>query len=297
MLSSTRDMVLTIGRIYCDLIFTDFPAMPQQGREVFASGFKPVLGGGALIMAANSAALGRRTALVARYGTDPLSEALEPQLHAIGVDTQFIERSADAGPQVTVAMVKAAERAFLSHRAGAVEPRTTTNALSHPQAAHLHIAEFSTLVEIPDLVNRAREHGLTVSLDPSWDDTLIQNTDLIDRCRGVEVFLPNFAEGRAITGKSTPQDVLDTLAPHFRVVALKLGRDGAMLRHAGETIILPAPPVEVVDTTGAGDAFNAGFINAWLLGGAPGDWLQAGIAAGSRSVQIIGGIELNGIAA
>ena len=68
--------VLSLGRIYCDLIFTGLPAMPRLGREVFAEGMTLSLGGGAFITAAHSAAHGRTTALVARFGTDALSAAI-----------------------------------------------------------------------------------------------------------------------------------------------------------------------------------------------------------------------------
>lgn len=284
-----RDLVLCIGRIYCDLVFTGLNATPQQGREVFASGFTPALGGGAYIAAAHLASLGRRTALVARYGTDPLSLALGSQLSGIGASLEFIEHAADAGPQVTVVTVEGGERAFLSHRAGRAEPRTANAALAHPSATHLHIAEYATLAEIPRLVARARMNGLTVSLDPSWDDSLIHDPDLIEACKGIDIFLPNLSEAQAITGKDRPLDVLDALAPHFPTVALKLGADGALLHHAGRPIAERAPVVPVVDTTGAGDAFNAGLINAWLRGGGPRDWLTAAISCGSRSVQAVGG--------
>ncbi len=288
----SRDTVLSIGRIYCDLVFTGLDHMPKQGSEVFAEALTPTLGGGALIVAGQCAALGRRSALVSRYGTDRLSVALEDMLDGIDVDLSYLERAADAGPQVTVAMVEGTERAFLSRRAGSVEPNTLAAALADERAAHLHIAEYATLVEIPDLVARAKDNGLSVSLDPSWDDALIHSPDLIEACQGIDLFLPNLAEGRAITGKDAPEDVLTALAPHFPIVALKLGQEGAMLSHQGRVISAPADKVKVVDTTGAGDTFDAGLIGTWLTGGKPGDWLAAAIAAASRSIQSIGGVQI-----
>lgn len=222
--SFSRDTVLSIGRIYCDLVFTGLDRMPEQGSEVFADTLTPTLGGGALIVASQCAALGRRSALVSRYGTDPLSMALEDQFDRVDVDLTYLERAADAGPQVTVVMVEGTERAFLSRRAGSVEPHTLPAALADRRAAHLHIAEYATLFEVPNLVTRAKMNGLSVSLDPSWDDELIRSPDLIQACKGVDLFLPNLSEGRAITGRDAPEDVLAALVPHFPVVALKLGR-------------------------------------------------------------------------
>ena len=281
--------VLSLGRIYCDLIFPGLPAMSRLGREVFADGMTLSLGGGAFITAAHSAAHGRTTALVARFGTDALSAAMEPQLAMQGIDLRFLDRHPYAGPQVTVAMIKGEERAFLSRRAGKAEPATLEAALAWPEARHLHIAEYATLVEMPGIVERAKARGLTVSLDPSWDDDLIRDPQFLDRCAGIDVFLPNLEEASIVAGTAEPRRAIKFLAEHFPVLALKLGADGGMLSMGQEILALPAPQVGVVDTTGAGDAFNAGFLDAWLDGRPAGECLSAAIEAGSRSVQAAGG--------
>lgn len=281
--------VLSLGRIYCDLIFIGLPAMPRLGREVFAEGMTLSLGGGAFITAAHSAAHGRTTALVARFGTDALSAAMEPQLAIQGIDLRFLDRHPEAGPQVTVAMIEGEERAFLSRRAGKAEPATLEAALAWSEARHLHIAEYATLVEMPGIVERAKARGLTVSLDPSWDDTLIRDPQFLDRCAGIDVFLPNLEEASVLAGAAEPRRAIAFLAEHFPVVALKLGADGGMLSMDQEILTLPAPQVAVVDTTGAGDAFNAGFLDAWLDGRPAGECLSAAIDVGSRSVQAAGG--------
>ena len=160
-------LVLSAGRLYCDLVFRGLEAMPRLGEERFADDLAIVPGGGSFITAAHLVGLGRPAALLARLGEDPLSQSLLPALRASGVDLTFLERATDAGPQLTVAMVQDGERAFLSRRAGAARPTTLPAALGDVRAAHLHIAEFATLAEIPHLVTDARHHGLTVSLDPS----------------------------------------------------------------------------------------------------------------------------------
>ncbi|MGJ3262798.1 MAG: carbohydrate kinase family protein [Salinarimonas sp.] len=281
--------VLSVGRIYCDLVFTDLDGFPALGREVYARDLAIVAGGGAYIAAAHLAALGRPAALVARLGLDRLSAGLDDELGASRVDLRFLDRAAEAGPQVTVAMASDGERAFLTRRAGHVRPATLPRALAWGEAVHLHIAEYATLAEIPDLVARARDHGLTVSLDPSWDDALIRAPGLFDACAGVDVFLPNVEEALAITGAATAADALEALAERFPVVALKAGADGALLAADGVRRQAPARTVPVVDTTGAGDAFNAGFVHAWLAGAPPERTLAEAIAAASVAIQGPGG--------
>jgi Sugar kinases, ribokinase family len=287
--SSKAGAVLSLGRIYCDMVFRGLSGMPQLGRELFAEDFALTPGGGALITAAHLANLGRPSAVLARLGTDDLSRALLEQINKLGVDLQFLDRHETAGPQLTVVMVHGGDRAFLSRRAGHARPETFEAALGWSDVAHLHIAEFATLHEMPDAVSAAKAKGLTVSLDPSWDETLIHDPAFFERSAGVDVFLPNMEEAEALTGSSDPQTALTELARHFPLVALKLGGEGAMLSIDGRTIRLPSERVEVVDTTGAGDAFNSGFLDAWLSGASPEETLAAAIAAGTRSVQASGG--------
>ena len=281
--------VLNLGRIYCDMVFRGLDGMPQLGRELFANEFALTPGGGALITAAHLAAHGRHSALVARFGTDALSMALAEEIEQLGLDLQFLDRHETAGPQLTVVMVHGGDRAFLSRRAGHARPAGFEAALASPQVEHLHIAEYATLHEMPDAIAKAKAHGLTVSLDPSWDAELIRDPLFFERAAGTDVFLPNMEEAEALTGKSDPDTALALLGRHFPVVALKRGGAGAVLAASGEVIDLPSRHVDVVDTTGAGDAFNAGFLHAWLNGEDNRSALAAAIEAGTRSVQASGG--------
>jgi sugar/nucleoside kinase (ribokinase family) len=289
-MSAGRDLVLSIGRLYCDIVFRGLDAMPRLGEERFAETVAIVPGGGGFITAAHLAALGTHACLLARIGTDPLSGTLAPALTESGVDLRWLERTPEAGPQPTVVMVQDGERAFLSRRAGSARPATLDAALADPAARHLHIAEFATLAEIPDLIDRAKRAGLTVSLDPSWDDDWIRRPDLTARAAGADIFLPNAAEARAIANCDDLDRAGSRLARHFPVVLVKDGANGARLFQRDRSIALVAPEGgPVLDTTGAGDAFNAGFLAAWLAGRAPEQALAEGIACGTLSVRSVGG--------
>ncbi|TPW27179.1 carbohydrate kinase family protein [Pararhizobium mangrovi] len=284
-----REGVLCLGRIYCDLVFTGSQTMPVLGREIFADNLDIALGGGAFITAAHLEDLARPAMLLARFGTDAVSRALEGLFEESGIDLSFLERAADAGPQVTVAMVERAERAFLSRRAGHAIPRQVDAAFASPSVRHLHIAEYATLVEAPDLVRRARRHGLTVSLDPSWDADLIHSDAFGSEVDGIDLLLPNLAEATALTGTNDPYSALTALSNRFPIVALKAGADGAFVAEGKKQYEEEAAPAEAVDTTGAGDAFNAGFLASWLNGDPIHTCLHEGIERGSLSVQTVGG--------
>jgi sugar/nucleoside kinase (ribokinase family) len=267
--------------------------MPVLGRERFAQDVTIAAGGGAYITAAHLVSLGRPAALLTRLGTDPLSRSLDPELEASSVDLSYIERSGNAGPQPTVALIKDGERAFVSRRAGGSRPSTLEQALSARDIAHLHIAEFATLKDNPDVIAMARNLGLTVSLDPSWDDQLIrQDAGFFGMCTGVDIFLPNVEEGIALTGESSAEAILRSLQERFPLVVLKRGERGAVASCGSTCISAEALPVDVVDTTGAGDAFNAGFLHSWLKTADLERSLAAGIEAGALSVQSAGGAPL-----
>jgi sugar/nucleoside kinase (ribokinase family) len=148
----------------------------------------------------------------------------------------------------------------------AADRRSAGGVSGHRHPRCLHIAEYATLHEMPDLVLRAKAKGLTVSLDPSWDASLIYAPGFLEACRGVDVFLPNQEEAEAITGSADPQTAITLLGKSFPTVALKGGDRGAWVVSGFDMINLPAKVVPVVGTTGAGDAFNAGFLDAWLNG-------------------------------
>lgn len=289
---SKKSAILCLGRTYCDIIFTGLQSLPVIGREVFAEDIKIVAGGGAYITAAHLAHKGCDVALVSRLGFDPLSLGIIEEIENSGLDLQFLERSEAAGPQVTVASVVGEDRAFLSRRAGGAEPSTLDAAINWDKACHLHIAEYATLHEIPDLIARAKGKGLTVSLDTSWDESLIYDPNLLEACKGVDIFFPNLEEAFAITGSKEVAQILDRLAPYFPIIALKCGADGAWLQIADKRKEMRAPSVNVVDTTGAGDAFNAGFLASWLKDKDGEAALAEGVKTGSLAVQAAGGTSI-----
>lgn len=274
--------VLCVGRLYCDLIFAGVPRMPSLGTEIFANdlGFHP--GGGAFITASHLVRLGRPAALAAMVSAPPFGAALEPMLAASGVDTTLCRRLPDGTPpQLTAAVLGDDDRAFVTYRSGPACPPLDIDELKRLGAAHLHIGELTTLVERPDLIERARAAGMSISLDCAWDETLDPET-LSALIAKVDVFLPNTAEVDWLgdAGVALPEDVL---------LVIKCGRAGARAVAQGASFSAPAQKVGVVDTTGAGDAFNAGFLDAWLAGRPVQDCLVAGNAQGAVAVQQPGG--------
>ncbi|MDZ4137039.1 MAG: PfkB family carbohydrate kinase, partial [Paracoccaceae bacterium] len=146
--------------------------------------------------------------------------------------------------------------------------------------------------EMPDLVARAKAAGMTVSVDCSFDAEVLARPDLVALLRGVDVFLPNRAEATELA-RHAP------LADHAPLVVIKDGAQGATAICGETRLSRPAVARHVVDTVGAGDAFNAGFLEAWLetagsgttglMGDKLGDCLDAGAAIAAVALARSGG--------
>ncbi|MDU8946223.1 carbohydrate kinase family protein [Ovoidimarina sediminis] len=274
--------ILCVGRLYADLIFTEVPRMPTLGTEIYAGGFGIHAGGGAYISAAWFAALGHEAALASILPGEPFRAGLVTEIEAAGVSLA-VSRPAPPGldPQVTVAMVAGGDRAFLTRRSGAPCPDLAAADIRRSGAAHVHIGELATLMERPAILTAAREAGVTVSLDCSWDETL--DLEPLGRLLpGIDVFLPNAGEAEHL-GRAG-------IAPGLAgITVIKRGAEGATALIGGVETSAPADPVEVVDATGAGDAFNAGFLSAWLADRPVEACLAAGNALGARAISGRGG--------
>jgi len=281
--------VLCAGRLYCDFVFLGLPGMPELGREIFARELTVAPGGGAFIVAAQLAVLGRHAALGARLGTDPISRGLEVPIAALGVDMRWVERAADAGPQVTMAIPHKSDRAFVTHHAGAAVPATLRAAIASGHFRHLHVAELTTLLEMADLVALARDAGMTVSGDAGWDEAAFSDPRVSEHLRLLDVFLPNAEEAAALTGCDDPQAAAEALARVAKLVVIKAGPGEVRLRGGGISASLRPPSVAARDATGAGDAFIAGFLDRWLDGEAAEACLAWAVAAGSLAIRQAGG--------
>ncbi|MFW5654718.1 MAG: carbohydrate kinase family protein [Roseicyclus sp.] len=272
--------VVTAGRLYCDLVFTGLDAPPTSGHEVFAEDLHLRTGGGAFITAAYLARLGHDAALFATLPAAPFTDRVIADAELFGLRLHGTAPGAGTAPQITVAFPLGGDRSFVTKRVGPALPDIATM----PRARHLHIGEMTTALEHPDLIGAARRAGMTISLDCAWDGIALKRNDLGEVIAAVDLFFPNADEVAELARQGVeprPRQALVT----------KRGADGAEYRPAsGPTLHAPARPARIRDLTGAGDAFNAGFLSAWLRGAAPQRALQEGTRLGAIAIAEIGGI-------
>ena len=291
MIAPRAGKILCVGRLYCDLVFSGVPKMPVVGEEIFAKKLSTRAGGGAFITAAYLVAADQKVSLCSTIPSGPFGEVIEAEIQKSGIDwSQCLKASAETTPQITVAITTSSDRAFLTNRSGLAIPNTIAAAMDDTELSHVHIAELATLSEFPKLTQMAKDRGLTVSLDCSWDEILIREPASRELLKGIDVFLPNEKELRAlfcIEGEISNHQA--EILRHVPVVAVKRGENGADLITEASMTTAPAIACEVEDTIGAGDAFNAGFISSWINGRPLYECLRAGNLNGAEATTHIGG--------
>jgi sugar/nucleoside kinase (ribokinase family) len=287
-----RDTVLIVGRLYADLVLTGLPRLPRLGREDYAEGVLVAPGGGVFITAAWLKALGRTVEIAAALGDDPISEAVAATLARRDLASPSIERF-EGGPQLTVALAVAGDRAFATHRAGPSVPAALRQRLAAGDVRHVHVAELATLLDAPWLVEEAHRAGASISLDIAWDDAAFADPRALALAASVDLMFPNEEEAKALTRQmdASIMQLMDALGAAGATVVLKRDRHGASVREGPFGASAPALPAHMVDATGAGDAFAAGYLDAWLGEADLSDALARALACGAFAIESAGGAE------
>ena len=266
----TIDKPITcIGILVADVVGRPLRAVPDPGRLVLVDEMSLHTGGCASNTATALARLGVPVEVVGKIGLDPFGDYVLNSLAERGIGSKGIKRDKEAGTSATMVMVAPdGERRFV-HYIGANAHLTLDDIdLSMVEASSiLHIAGSLVMPGIDgqptaELLRHARLAGITTFLDTVWDDTGRWMKILAPCLPYIDYFVPSLPEGQALTGLDNPADIARALlACGVKTVGLKMGIDGCLVMSGDEQVNhLPAFQIDVVDATGAGDAFAAGFI-------------------------------------
>jgi sugar/nucleoside kinase (ribokinase family) len=289
--------LLVLGDCNPDLVLTGENVEPAFGQvERLVDDAALTIGGSAGIMACGAARLGLRTAFVGVVGDDLFGRYMVDALNERGVDTRGIVVDPAAHTGLTVVLSRPWDRAILTFPGtiGSLSADQVDTALL-TRARHVHVASFflapALATGLPRLFEQARAAGATTSVDPNWDPAESWDGGLSDALRVTDVFLPNAEEAMRIAGRETAEEAACALAQAGPLVAVKLGAKGALAARSGTDPIKCAAPAgtQPVDTIGAGDSFDAGFLSGLLHGWSTRWALALGAACGSLSTRAIGG--------
>jgi sugar/nucleoside kinase (ribokinase family) len=286
--------ILVAGELNADAVFVGLSSLPRLGHEVLAEDFSLDLGSSSAICAAGLAKLGNDVGFITRVGADLLGRFCLDRLRLLGVDASAAIVDPALRTGITAA-ISTTDRALVTY------PGTISElaAADIPpdllrRFQHVHVSSYflqrALRPGLGELFATAKRLGLSTSLDPGADPTDTWCADIRELLQHVDIFLPNEVELAALTGCSSVKDGLRTLQNGNTLTVAKLNKKGcAVLRPEG-LLTVPAIPVVPVDTTGAGDSFNAGFLHARLLGKSLEECLRCGSVCGGLSTQSPGGV-------
>lgn len=257
--------VIHIGPYYCDLIFTGLPEMPQLGAEIHGTGLQ--LGpGGAFNTSYALFRLGLKTGWICDFGQDFFSQYVLEKIRKLGMDTSLFRYHTHDVCAVTAAFSYSHDRGFISYtdqfETLDLVPFIETHRPRCVLLGGLCFGEdFSKLAQV------ARDLGVRIVMDCQHRDVDLTTPGVADALKQVDVFLPNQCELLRLTGKASLEEALPVLAALTPLVVVKMGNQGAATLIDGQITRIPGIHVDaVVDTTGAGDSFNAGFLYGFLQG-------------------------------
>jgi sugar/nucleoside kinase (ribokinase family) len=291
--------ILVAGEINPDLILSGnvTPAFGQVEQLIDSADL--TVGSSSAIFACGAVRLGLKVTFVGVCGADIFGRFMLDELSRRGVNVSgvIVDPAQSTGLSVILSRPGGdgvpGDRAILTHL-GTIN-RLRAEQVTQPvlqKARHLHVASYFLQTALQpgllELFQRAHALGLTTSLDTNWDPsgTWRSFDELLAQ---VDIFLPNQNEALAISRASTLEAALQILSRKCRVVAVKCGREGAQARRGDERARASALPVPVVDTVGAGDSFDAGFLYGWLQGWSLEKGLALAAACGSLSTRAAGG--------
>jgi sugar/nucleoside kinase (ribokinase family) len=285
--------ILIAGEINPDLILTGdvMPAFHQTEKLVDSATL--TIGSSSAIFACGAARLGLKVAFIGVCGDDIFGRFMLAEMQKRGVDSSNVIIRPDGQTGLSVILNQGMDRAILTHPGliAALRASDIPDALLQ-NARHLHIASYflqtNLQPELPGLFQRARAFGLTTSLDPNYDPSEMW-TGFEDLLPLTNVLLPNGREVVSLSGDSNIDDAADSLGSRVETLGIKLGAEGALAVRNGEKVKVASIPVNVIDTVGAGDSFDAGFLYGYLNGWSLEQSLRMGCICGGLSTQQAGG--------
>ena len=264
-----------MGIIVADLVTKPVESLPEKGKLSLVKNIQLHTGGCATNTGFALAKLGLKVSILGKIGKDALGDFIFRQSQFIGTDTTGLIQDRKSNTSSTIVMVsKDGERSFL-HSLGA-NAEFNLNDINFNLIKKYKILHYAGGFLMPkldgkpiaSLLRKARSSGIVTSLDTAWDAKGSWMKLLEPTLAHLDIFLPSIEEARMITGKKTPESISSFLLKYgMKIVGLKMGKKGCFLQKQGKPgIYLPAFSVKTLDTTGAGDAWVAGFLTGFIKG-------------------------------
>ncbi|MCX7609283.1 MAG: carbohydrate kinase family protein [Anaerolineales bacterium] len=281
--------VLVFGDYFLDLVITGLPDIPRLGADVFGTALE-MSPGGAYILTTALHRLGVRVCWAARLGNDLFSRFVLEEAQKEGLDTSLFEFLPAPYRSLSISFSFASDRGFISYIDPAPPGMPPEESIRRARPRWVVNLPFDGAEESRCLIRLVHDLGGRVYTDCQYTTQTLNNPGLVETLSMIDVFAPNLSEARQLTGAADAETAAEILARYVPLVVIKCGGEGALARAGGEVWNSPALPVQVADTTGAGDCFNAGFLYGLLRGDSIETCLRYGNICGGLSVTQVGGV-------
>src|SRR5712691_2854249 len=289
--------VTIAGELNLDLILYGLPEQLPPERELLADRMMLTLGSSSAIVAHNLAALGSRVGFQSRIGDDPLGQIALDRLKQRGVDVSLVHQvSGSTTTGLTVILHHEEWRNILTYAGTIAETSWEDLDLDYlADSRHFHFSSYylqrALRPRVGELFQKLKSKDLTISLDTNDDPDDRWEGGLHEVLRHVDVFLPNEREACKAAGTEDLEAAIHKLSKLVPLVVVKLGSKGALAQRGTERFTCPPQQVVLVDTVGAGDSFDAGFLHEYVQGSDLPACLAGGDRAGAFSTRRPGGTE------
>jgi sugar/nucleoside kinase (ribokinase family) len=283
--------VLMIGSPNIDLIVGDYAHFPSPGEEIRVPSMDICCGGGVAITAIGLARLGIRPLLLAAMNEDPFARFIRSEIEKEGVQMIVMPSSVPTG--ITIALDVSVDRRFITYDGSVylLSPKDVDDERL-ARCRHIHLTNFRGAKDFEEymrFVERAHRADASVSMDVGWDESGAWDGCVLELSKVVDIFFANDAELMHYARQDDLECALKHLLDIGANAVIKLGARGAVSLMGG-TIERSAPySAQAVDTTGAGDSFDAGYLYAYLRGMPPKERLRVANLCGALSVEGRGG--------
>ena len=251
------DFIAGYGATNVDLLFGGMSRIPQEGEEIYAESFSLQLGGGYPATMINLGRLGIPCKIQTFLGSDMFSEFAKKQYEAAGVKPLCLKSDVSIPVNVTSAAITKTDRAFTSYSDC---PKMTEKDMETVYEASLGARFVFVSDDLLPIYPELKRHGSILIYDTGWRDDMSEDS-MQEILKLVDYYTPNSKEAMKITGTDTPEKAIISLSRYFDYPVVKLDKDGCMYMQNGKINIVPAVKgIHCIDTTGAGDAFLAGFV-------------------------------------
>jgi sugar/nucleoside kinase (ribokinase family) len=286
--------LLVVGEINPDLILNGNFELQFGQTEKLVDSADLTIGSSSVIFACGAARLGLKTAFAGVCGNDLFGRFMLEKMNERGVDTSAVEIVPGGTTGMSVILNRGADRMILTNP-GLIAAMTAEKVSDEllQSARHLHVASYFIQEKLrpglPGLFQRAKKFGLSISIDTNFDPAN-QWKGLEDVLPRVDIFFPNEKEALAITKRKSPDEAMLYLSGVCPTTVMKCGERGGKVIYNVRNFLAVGPiKVDVVDTVGAGDSFDAGYIYGHLKGWDKERSLRLAVICGSLSTRAAGG--------